>query len=192
MKLITWNCQMAFRNKVELLLAQKPNVMVIQECEVLDKLNYQNWSRKPTSALWYGRNLHKGLAIFSFGKYELSALDQYTDTIRWVVPIELKKGEVKYSMLAIWAHHPEDPDGRYVEQIWKALAHYDELIQDKNTLLLGDFNSNSIWDRKSRLGNHTDVVNRLAIKNIHSCYHFFKNQEHGTKTPHFLSLSAFK
>ena len=39
------------------------------------------------------------------------------------------------------------------------------------TLLIGDFNSNKIWDYKARVGDHSDVVNKLADNNIQSIYH---------------------
>lgn len=46
-------------------------------------------------------------------------------------------------------------------------------------LLVGDFNSNSIWDYQHRVGSHSAVVNRLAEKGIHSLYHVHHQQEQG-------------
>jgi len=46
-------------------------------------------------------------------------------------------------------------------------------------MLIGDFNSNTIWDRKYREGNHSNVVNRLAKKGIFSCYHLHHQQQQG-------------
>ncbi len=44
---------------------------------------------------------------------------------------------------------------------------------------MGDFNSNTIWDRPRRIGNHSAVVERLAEKDIYSIYHKHLKQEQG-------------
>lgn len=49
------------------------------------------------------------------------------------------------------------------------------------TLLVGDFNSNTIWDRPRRKGNHSTVVKHLEAKGIHSVYHKHFNQVQGSE-----------
>jgi endonuclease/exonuclease/phosphatase family metal-dependent hydrolase len=46
-------------------------------------------------------------------------------------------------------------------------------------MLIGDFNSNTIWDRKYREGNHSNVVKHLEKKGIVSCYHLHHRQVQG-------------
>jgi exonuclease III len=46
-------------------------------------------------------------------------------------------------------------------------------------MLIGDFNSNSIWDKKHREGNHSTVVAKLEAKKIFSAYHKFFRQTQG-------------
>ena len=96
-----------------------------------------------------------------------------------VVPVAVSSASLTCTLFAIWANNPIDPDGQYVEQIWKAINYYDEFLTEKPTILIGDFNSNTIWDRKSRVGNHSDVVKVLEAKNIFSCYHIHFNLEQG-------------
>ena len=48
-------------------------------------------------------------------------------------------------------------------------------------MLIGDFNSNTIWDRKYRDGNHSNVVKRLEDKGIYSSYHLKNKQTQGKK-----------
>jgi endonuclease/exonuclease/phosphatase family metal-dependent hydrolase len=45
--------------------------------------------------------------------------------------------------------------------------------------MIGDFNSNSIWDKKHRASNHTDVVKLLERKGIFSLYHLYQKQVQG-------------
>jgi len=53
------------------------------------------------------------------------------------------------------------------------------LLKPERTVLAGDFNSNPIWDRPRRLGNHSAVVRFLKKRNIESVYHLHQMQEHG-------------
>jgi exonuclease III len=179
MKIITWNCNMAFRKKAGIILRQQPDILVIQECECPEKLIFPADTPLPTDTLWFGKNKHKGLGIFSYGNYRLTAIDGHNAGLRMIVPILVTGGKVDFNLFAIWANNPDDPDGQYVEQVWKALLHYDALLTQKPTILTGDFNSNTIWDRKYRIGNHSHVVTRLAEKGIHSTYHEHHNQTQG-------------
>jgi endonuclease/exonuclease/phosphatase family metal-dependent hydrolase len=52
-------------------------------------------------------------------------------------------------------------------------------MTNRKTMLAGDFNSNTIWDKKRRLNNHSHVVSRLEEKGIFSCYHFHHQQVQG-------------
>jgi exodeoxyribonuclease-3 len=64
MKIITWNCNMAFRKKADIILSHKPDILIVPECEHTDKLLFSNNTQKPTHALWFGQNKNKGLGIF--------------------------------------------------------------------------------------------------------------------------------
>jgi exodeoxyribonuclease III len=171
MRLITWNCNMAFRRKAGLILAYQPDIVVIPECECPEKLLFAANIPKPADLLWFGENKNKGLAIISYSDYRFQALENYNADLRMIIPIYATNGRFDFNLFAIWANNPDDKDGQYVEQVWKALSHYESLITNTKTMLVGDFNSNTIWDRKSRPGNHSDVVKLLEAKGIHSSYH---------------------
>ena len=178
---------MAFRKKAEIILKHKPDILVVPECEHPDKLLFGNNTKVPTDIFWYGQNRNKGLAIFSYSKYNFKLLDVHNPNFKSIIPISVTGGKIDFTMFAIWANNPEDKDGQYVTQIWKAVNFYDNIIEKTNTILIGDFNSNTIWDKPKRNGNHSDVVRKLAAKNIHSTYHNFHKQEHGLeKHPTFL------
>lgn len=178
MKLITWNCNMAFRKKASLILAHQPDLLVVPECEQPDKIKFDP-AASPTGMLWFGSNANKGLGIFSFGGLKLKLLRNHNPELKMIIPISVSGNDIKLNLYAVWANNPADPDGQYVEQVWKALEHYDKKIKRKRTILIGDFNSNTIWDRKYRTGNHSHVVERLGKKKIVSCYHLHHQQEQG-------------
>lgn len=171
MKIITWNCSMAFRKKAGLVLAYRPDIMVVPECEHPDKLLFQNDIPKPADTLWFGHNRNKGLAVFSYCNFKFTVLDVYNDRFKMIIPIAVTNGRFAFTLFAIWANNPHDPDGQYITQVWKALKHYDTLMTGGTVLLTGDFNSNTLWDRPKREGNHSDVVKKLEEKGIFSVYH---------------------
>ena len=188
MRIITWNCNMAYRKKAGLMQAYKPDILVIQECEHPDKLLFEQGLPKPADILWLGKNTHKGLAVISYGPFRLRLHRAYNPAFRIVAPIRIQGPESDLLLYAIWANNPDDPEGQYVTQVWKAIHYYQRMIRRTRTILAGDFNSNTIWDRPRRDGNHSDLVKRLARKNIRSVYHHFYNQEHGQEAHPTLYL----
>lgn len=186
MKIITWNCNMAFRKKAVYILAHNPDILIIPECEHPDKLPFVENTPIPTDFIWMGDNKNKGLGIFSYSHFRFKVLRNHNPNLKTIIPVKVTGNDVQFTLFAIWANNPTDPDGQYVEQIWKALAHYKRQLKSTQTILIGDFNSNTIWDKKFRIGNHSHVVERLEKKGIHSCYHAHHNQEQGKeKDPTF-------
>jgi exodeoxyribonuclease-3 len=182
MKIITWNCNMAFRKKARYILTMKPDILIIVECEHPDKLIYEGDIPTPTDKLWFGKNLHKGLAIFSYSNYRFRILESHNESFRMIIPIEVKGGHFDFNLFLIWAYNPDDKDGRYITQVWKAITHYDQLLTERPTMFIGDFNSNTIWDyQKHRMGSHSGVVRQLADKRIFSVYHLHHNQAQGSE-----------
>ncbi len=54
MKIICWNCKMAFRNKAEHILRLNPDLVVVPECE--------NLGIQTSKRLWFGDNEKKTLS----------------------------------------------------------------------------------------------------------------------------------
>ena len=168
---------MAFRKKAVHILAYKPDILIVPECEHPDKLKFNDDVPKPTDILWFGENQNKGLGIFSYSEFRFKLIKTHNPELKMIIPIAVTGNNYKFNLFAVWANNPTDPDGQYVEQVWKAIHHYK--LSKKNTILIGDFNSNTIWDRKYRVGNHSHVVDRLQKKGITSCYHLYHKQIQG-------------
>jgi len=170
---------MAFRKKTKLILKYKPDILVIQECEHADKIQFETKNCKLQNALWFGENQHKGLGVFSFNNFQMRVLDVHNENYKTVVPISITNKDFEFVLFAIWANNPNDKDGQYVTQVWKAIHYYESIFTNKLVILTGDFNSNTIWDRPKRIGNHSHVVEYLATKNVHSIYHNHYKQIQG-------------
>ena len=170
---------MAFRKKADTILKYQPDILVVPECEHPDKLKFNPATPVPRNLLWFGSNRHKGLGIFSYNDFTIRLLRSHKPDFKMVVPVSVTGKDIQFTLYAVWAYNPSDPDGHYVTQVWKAINHYNRSLKRKQTLLIGDFNSNTIWDKPRRQGNHSQVVSRLAKKGIHSAYHKHFQQVQG-------------
>ena len=172
---------MAFRRKAEFVLKHKPDILIVPECEHPEKLLFPVDTPKPKDFLWFGKNRNKGLGIFSYSKFRFKALDCHNQDLQLIVPISVTGGNIDFNLFAVWANNPLDKDGQYIEQVWKAIRHYEDIMVKSNTIIAGDFNSNRIWDKKNRESNHSNVVEHLGKIGIHSCYHIHHKQNQGTE-----------
>lgn len=187
MRLISWNCQGAFRKKADLILALHPDILIVQECEHPDKYVYNPGNKKPDSQNWYGDSRHKGVCILSFSDYKIELLPDFNPEFRYILPFRVTGNGQSFTLMAIWAmSNKENYEARYIGQVWLAINYYAELLRG-DTILIGDFNSNKIWDYKARVGDHSDVVNKLANYNIQSTYHrHFEIEQGKEKHPTFF------
>lgn len=164
-----------------MILKEEPDILVVPECEHPDKLRFNSDIPKPTDTLWFGNNINKGLAIFSYNDFRLQVLDCHNDSFKTIIPIAVSGGQIDFTLFAIWANNPKDPDGPYITQIWKAVNFYESLLSNQQAILIGDFNSNTIWDRPKRAGNHSTVVKKLEENGIFSVYHKYFKQNQGAE-----------
>lgn len=192
MKIITWNCNMAFRKKAGLILTHKPDIAVIPECEHPDKLKFETGVPVPNDMLWFGSNQNKGLGIFSYSSYKFQLSDHHNPDFRIIVPLIVKNKKQEFSLFAVWANNPQDKGYQYIGQVWKAMNFYAGLLRNKKTILVGDFNSNTIWDKPRREGNHSTVVKFLEARGIHSTYHKFFSQNQGKEKHNTLFMYRHK
>lgn len=188
MRLIEWNSQGAFRLKNERILSFKPDILIVPECENEQKLEFGKLTPKPNDFFWYGDSANKGIGVFSYSDYKFELLKSFNPRFRYVIPIKVTGQGETFLLFAIWAmDNKENPDERYIAQVWLAINYYSDLI-NADTILIGDFNSNQIWDEKERVGNHTDVVNFLNNRKIQSLYHFRNSVNHGQEKDRTFSM----
>jgi exonuclease III len=181
MKIVSWNCNGAFRRKWRFLSEFEADIYIVQECEdpsfCLDS-EYISWA---TNHIWIGDSKHKGIGIFAKDGIIIEKLDwtnTYEDhSVKHFLPCRINQS---FNLLAVWTHQNKSPTHEYIGQFWKYLQLHKSLFQD--ILLAGDFNSNVFWDKKRRWWNHSDVVRELEEINIKSLYHLFTRENQGEET----------
>lgn len=173
MRLATWNCcRGPYEKKVPLLDSLKPDIAVIQECARPNDESDQS--------LWFGDNPRQGIAVVATGSFRLRRLPIAEDVPEYVFPIEVT-GPASFSLLAVWSKGNQAFP--YVEAVVRAAELYRALFDGGPTVLIGDLNSNAIWDtRHPRDRNHSALVAMLAELGLVSAYHSFHGEKHGQET----------
>lgn len=183
---------MVYRRKANLLLAHKPDIVIVPECEHPEKLKFEPGVYLPNDIFWFGNNYNKGLGVFSYSDYRFQLNKIHNPAFRTILPLTVKSKQDQFTLFAVWANNPEDRGFQYVGQVWKAINYYSALLRNKKTILVGDFNSNTIWDKPRREGNHSTVVEFLTNKGIHSAYHKYFNQNQGKEKHDTLFMYRHK
>ena len=177
MRIATWNCNGALRRKLKQADALNADVLVIQECEDPNSstAEYHSWAR---DFLWTGSIKSKGIGIFVKNGASIEALNWDSQGLSHFLPARI---DHRLSILAIWTQNARPASAGYIGQFWKYFQmHRDILTQD--SLIIGDFNSNSIWDKPRREWNHTTCVQKLEECGFRSLYHLAMDERQGEET----------
>ncbi len=169
---------MAFRKKAQFILTEEPDILIVPECENQEKLSFGLFTKQPTDIFWHGDNPDKGIGVFSFSDFKIKLLDIHNSEFKYVLPLLVYNDKIKLTIFAIWSQKPESHDN-YTIQVWNAVHFYSDMLDNENIILVGDFNSNAIWDKPRRVTNHSNLVDFLKAKNILSTYHHFHKQVQG-------------
>lgn len=176
MRVMTWNCAGGFHRKAPPLLAQSPDIAVIQE--VLEKdtdalgLEYD--------AYWIGRPGSKGLLIAAKPQYALSITA--TTKAPYLAEFAASTGCDTLFGTAVWSV----PEGarNYLKTVCDGL---DELGQRPPTdgiqLMLGDFNASPVFDAKNtKINQFSHLQDRMKPRRLESLWHYHSRESLGQET----------
>ncbi len=188
MKIVTWNCNGAFRKKYESLNELDADLLVIQECEdpARSTSEYLAWAG---NYLWMGNSKNRGIGVFTREEIVLEKLDWPDDGLQQFLPCRINDS---FNLLAVWTKQANSPTFQYIGQLWKYLQLNKDRMSRTNTVICGDFNSNVFWDKWDRWWNHSDVVRELGELDIHSMYHELLGEDQGKETAPTLFMHRKK
>lgn len=177
MRIVVWNCKMALSRKFQFLQSLSPDIAVIPECS---RSSIDVAANCEADGRWFGSNLKKGLGVLV--RKPWSIVENGEPENRWIVPLQIT-GPDNFLLIAVWASQVgKNPKDNYIVQVHRAVKANPEWFDGQPVILCGDFNSNAIWDKMKREGNHSSVVRFLADRKIVSAYHHFFDEEQGSET----------
>lgn len=120
---------------------------------------------------WLGANKNKGLGVIVRKPFKI--LKATRTKQEWIAKLKIG-GPEKFELYPVWACIPRSgADDRYIRQIHLFLDTFKKKHFGSKAILIGDFNSNSIWDNEHRTRSHGMAVVRLKQKGMQSAYHQF-------------------
>lgn len=176
MKIVTWNCNGALRRKTHLLDPLEADILIIQECEApaQSTADYRHWAG---NHVWLGRGKDKGIGVFARRGQPLQRLGWPDEGYRHFLPV--KVGDL--DVLAVWTQDAAPRRFSYVGQLWHYLQANGPAL-GRQSIVVGDFNSSSIWDLRRPVWSHSDCVRVMEGHGLHSLYHLVSGEMQGQET----------
>lgn len=179
LRIVTWNCNGAFRRKFERIASLDADIYVIQECEDPERTVDTAYQSFANNYLWTGPTKNKGLAVFARPGVSLTRVEMQMESLELFLPLTV---DGYWPLLACWTRYANSPNFRYIGQLWKFLQAHKSFLEHPASVLLGDLNSNTRWDEWDRWWNHSDVVSDLENIGLKSAYHQHFQEAQGSET----------
>jgi len=127
MKIVVWNCRMAFARKCQPLYDLHPDIAVIPECS---KNDLQPGLFDHFDARWFGDNPRKGLGVLVAKPLRIIRAEKPPN--RWVVPLSISGGASDFRLIAVWAMPVKGSVVKsYIGQVYEAIANHPQWFPSK-------------------------------------------------------------
>lgn len=171
MRIVFWNCNGGFRNKYQYITQLKADLYIIAEVEPFKKIINPRFTQEVMDKAYLSfPNDKKGLLAFTCGNERILPLSWDNFRMRYFLPFTFNGKKI----VGIWAK-----DNYIEDEYLYAKFHLQEM---KNAILIGDFNSNVIWDKHHGYRTHTDFNDLMYSINHISAYHHQNNEPFGKET----------
>lgn len=181
MRIISWNCNGAFRNKYEALNQQNADLLVIAESESPEYLHQRQNTIPAESHLWCGTRSCKGLSLFSKNGFHIKKAAFFNPAFRHILPATITTPNGKeFLLIGVWASTvQENHEWDYIGQMCVFMESFQHLFPEK-TILIGDLNSNMQWNSYyKKEHNFSHFLELMQKSGFISLYHHFSGDAQG-------------
>ena len=170
---------MALHKKREKLLQFDADIMVIQECS--RNFTKEIGGAEGWSSAWFGKNANKGLGVIVRAPWNIR--ESNAMKAKWIAQLMID-GPAPLELYPVWACVGSRRAEAYIGQVHRLLDTIERKSPSARTIVLGDFNSNSIWDHQHRIKSHSDAVERFRKLGFKSAYHeYFRGAQGAERHP---------
>lgn len=179
MKIVSWNANCKFREKYKEIEKLEADIYIIQECENPEVSKDKDYQEAVKNGFWVGGLNYKGLMIYSPNpEIVLEKIDWGTDSFRYFIPVKVNN---HLTLVGCWACNP------YIQEFYDFIQSSWEHL-DSNVILMGDLNSNVIFDKDNLKSGktHTNILGILKSIGLEDIYHYKTGEKQGQeKVPTF-------
>ena len=175
MKVVTWNCNMNFKNDFSVVQNSGADILLIQECEKVPRDYFKGFDFH-----WIGQNEKKGLGVLTKGPSKFPQ-DIYRSDFIYFLPVVFQDTLI----LGTWAFNGRaqkfgaESSGYFLD----VLGHYGEWIRSSDKVVVaGDFNNGPQWDVPGHPNNFVGINEALNSLGLYSAYHQLHTEEFGMET----------
>lgn len=122
-----------------------------------------------------GSNPHKGLGVIGFTDRSYGLRE--AGRLPWHIPFTVDGRNI----IALWAH-VSDKELKYVRVTHEIVDRHADFPASAPSLLMGDFNSNTVRDREHPGRNRSMLVDKLQGLGLQGVYHQAEHAAHGAET----------
>jgi exonuclease III len=173
MRLVTWNCcRGPLEAKAHALAPLKPDIAIIQEAP-------RPATKNTPERLWFGGAKGVGIAVLAFNGYTLTRASRPASDTDPVRVVRVTGPATDFNLFAVWGR----ADTKYIRGVYDRMLRHVRLARRRPTVLAGDLNSNTIWDRPRVPMNHTRFVAWMRDElDMVSAYHEHYAEPHGKES----------
>jgi exonuclease III len=179
MRLVTWNCRIGgFRRKAKHIAPFRPDVLAVQGVEAINNVLVFAGDCQPTfrDRICDPTYPKRSIGVFSYTNVTLNAVDGH-DPMYAFRRYRAEYRGLPFQVIAVWTSATKSRKTSYKQAI-EGIRHHACWIQQRPTVILGDFNDNASF----RTTNWPELQELLQPLGLISAYHSHAGEAFGKET----------
>ena len=175
---------MALHKKLDALFALDPDIAILPEAGSRSRLAFPSGATLDYE--WMGSIDFKGLGVLARHPTTIKLIEDFDDSIEWIMPLRVTHGPISFNLLAAWVmNHRATNRSIGDRQVEVALQTYEEKLCDSPLVVAGDFNNSTSWDNKKGTADPKNFVSTAAALEslgLVSAYHQVRDVPFGDES----------